>query len=176
MVVPPYIKLKDVYGSTKGDPLGWCLDVLGYGDNMNFDKIHAHDCKPNNAPDMTFALESDNIRLESFDKCLTGDLKLVNCDETHAKWIFSEKRTLNFGDKCLVVKKEIQTVGRHEKRDVALDYCEKIGKNGILLIKVGRHGHVVRTLRKIRKRLTKVSALKKLSQMSPVLMFSHQSY
>ena len=54
------------------DPLGYCVDVAGFGANLRLDApLQAHTCKPGSDDQLFSQLNGGGIRLTQHDRCLT---------------------------------------------------------------------------------------------------------
>ena len=67
---PALLRLRD----NLDDPLGYCIDVAGFGANIRLDApLPAHTCKPN-SPDQLFAMTGDarswSVLLTGYGPCL----------------------------------------------------------------------------------------------------------
>ena len=56
------------------DPLGYCVDVPGFGANLRLDApLQAHTCKPGSDDQLFAQIDGGGMRLTRHDRCLTAD-------------------------------------------------------------------------------------------------------
>ena len=81
---PGLLRLEDFLD----DPLGYCVDVAGFGANLRLDApLQAHTCKPGSDDQLFSQRGDDGIRLERHDRCLSASaatagsaVEVVTCD------------------------------------------------------------------------------------------------
>ena len=68
---PGLLRLEDFLD----DPLGYCVDVAGFGANLRLDApLQAHTCKPGSDDQLFSQRGDDGIRLERHDRCLSASV------------------------------------------------------------------------------------------------------
>ena len=124
------------------DPLGYCVDVAGFGANIRLDApLQAHTCKPG-SDDQLFVptVPGGGMRLVEYDRCLAAAMEpgakvnVVGCDAGAVNQRFNldedgrvRLTTPNVPALCLgVAAGQGEPAGgrNHLRRDLALYYCE----------------------------------------------------
>ena len=126
------------------DPRGYCLDIPGFGAQMQIDApITTHTCKyslPGFDVDEIFEHADGKLRLVNYDRCLSADsmeagradVNSINCGDAHEWQVHADGRVTPTADssQCLTLAAErvfvntsIGTVPPYSSRAVSLEPC-----------------------------------------------------
>ena len=117
------------------EPEYYCVDVTGFGANLDLDgPLQAHTCKPG-AEDELFTFNDKRVRMDAYDVCLeyeAGQLFVRSCnDSQEQQFTLVEDGTIRTADNdlCMTVASGGgQPAGgrSHLRRDLLLESCSGI--------------------------------------------------